>query len=70
MKEMQNIEVKGYVGKWSAFDKRSFNGTTYYLLEHNYYGDETCYLVVNSDMTFIEETYDDIKICLEDLEVI
>lgn len=38
------IKVAGYNGSWSVID--NFKG--YVLLEHNTYGDETCYLVVRA----------------------
>lgn len=68
--EMQNINVPGYIGKWSAFEKCTVNNNTYYILEHNYYGDLTNYLVVNNDLSIIFETYDDIVTCLCDYDII
>lgn len=43
MKNLQNLKIKGYTGRWSAFDSYR----NYYILENDYYGDETCYLVIN-----------------------
>jgi hypothetical protein len=40
----KRIKVEDYKGFWSVID--SLNG--YVLLEHNTYGDETCYLVVKA----------------------
>lgn len=65
MENKQNLKIEGYKGKWSAID--TYNN--YYLLEHNYYGDETCYLVINEDNEVVCETYDDIETALEDLGI-
>lgn len=42
IRKAKQIKVKDYIGNWSIIDD---NGK-YALLEHNVYGDETCYLVV------------------------
>lgn len=44
LKEAKVIKVKDYVGAWAVID--DMNG--YVLLEHNTYGDETCYLVAKA----------------------
>lgn len=44
LKEAKAIKVKDYVGAWAVID--DMNG--YVLLEHNTYGDETCYLVAKA----------------------
>lgn len=62
MKEKQDLKIEGYRGKWSAIDKFK----NYYLMEHNYYGDETCLLVIDENNKVITETYDDIKTALID----
>ena len=62
MKKRQNIKIEGYSGKWSAIDSYD----KYYLMENNYYGDETCYLIIDDTNTVIAETYDDIVTALED----
>lgn len=67
MKERQNIKIEGYIGKWSAIDNY---GNRYYLMEHNYYGDETCLLVIDRNNKVICETYDDIKTALKDEGII
>lgn len=67
MKEKQNIKIEGYIGKWSAIDSYK---NKYFIMEHNYYGDETCYLVIDKNNKVICETYDDIITALEDLELI
>lgn len=69
------IRIKGYKGKWSAVDSyTAADGAEYVLLENDYWGDETCYLVcrITSEMEleFICETFDDIETALKDCEVI
>lgn len=44
LKAEKAIIVKDYVGAWAVID--DMNG--YVLLEHNTYGDETCYLVAKA----------------------
>lgn len=41
----KRIKVENYLGFWSAIDCYE----DYILLEHNNFGDETCYLVVNKN---------------------
>lgn len=43
---LENIKIPGYRGTWYEIDKKEVNGKTYYLLEHEYYGDETAHLFV------------------------
>ncbi len=47
LKTEQKIHVEGYRGFWSVIDTH----LNYLLLEHNTYGDETCYLVVDARKT-------------------
>lgn len=44
LKTVKKIKVEGYLGAWSVID--DLNG--YVLLEHNTYGDETCYLIAKA----------------------
>ena len=62
MKTKQNMKIEGYSGKWSAIDSYD----KYYLMENDYYGDETCYLIIDNANTVIGETYDDIETALKD----
>jgi len=62
----ENIKVDGYRGTWYVIDSAIYNGRKYFLLEHEYYGDETCGLIVDSRGNFVAETYDDIITGLED----
>lgn len=66
MKTKQNMKIEGYSGKWSAIDSYD----KYYLMENDYYGDETCYLIIDNTNTVIAETYDDIKTALIDEDLI
>ena len=71
--EEQNVFFDGYIGSWSAFQKVNIDGSTFYIYEHNTYGDMTSYLVVQfvDDMPIaIFETYDNIIQCLIDEDVI
>ena len=75
--EMQSIKIPEYVGKWSAFEKCMVDNREFYIMEHDCYGDMTCYLVIEcvfiNDKTFflnVFETYDNIVICLQDENII
>lgn len=69
MKNKESIRIEGYTGKWSAIDKIDLL-KTFYLMENDYYGDETCYIVIDEDNNFICETYDDIETALEDFGIL
>lgn len=45
LKNEKRIMVEGYRGFWSVIDDHE----GYVLLEHNTYGDETCYLVFKAN---------------------
>lgn len=64
--KFQNIEIPGYTDTWGAIDGLFLNNKTYYLMENDEWGDETCYLVITPDFKEIYETYDDIETCLID----
>lgn len=75
--ELQSIKIPSYVGKWSAFEKCIIENREFYIMEHDYYGDMTQYLVIEckyiKDMLCffnVFETYDDIVTCLQDEEII
>ena len=58
---LKNIKIPGYRGTWYEIDKKEANGNTYYLLEHEYYGDETAHLFVKEVSAFKvldDESYD------------
>lgn len=72
------IKVKGYRGTWSVIDEYRLTSIPFLMLEHNRYGDETCYLVIEDSTVNwsamspdvyigpVYETYDGIETCLED----
>lgn len=77
-REYQSVKIEGYTGRWSAIQKLEIDDKVYYIFEHDYYGDETCYLVVRyavTNYTKVEiaelyETYDGLVQCLIDEEII
>lgn len=85
MTKTENIKVKGYRGTWSVIDECDAWTdidvmTRWLMLEHNYYGDETCYLVIEDTAVnwkpnnvyegIVFETFDGIETCLEDEGII
>lgn len=38
--DKDKIKIGGFKGTWYVIDEAIINGKTYYLLEHNTYGDE------------------------------
>lgn len=44
--EFQSIKIEGYRNLWSAFDTEERDGSRFYIMENDTYGDETCYLVI------------------------
>lgn len=48
--EQKNVyRISGYTGRWGIIDKVKVNDVTYFLMENNIYGDETCYVVVTNE---------------------
>lgn len=45
-KQLQRVTIEGYEGLWGEISRVLHNDHLYVLLEHNYWGDETCYLAV------------------------
>lgn len=80
----QSIKITGYTGEWSAIQSIWLdNNAKYFLFEHDYYGDETCFLVVRFKNIYDEngmdigiteheiyETYDGLIQCLIDEDII
>lgn len=68
------VQISGYRGRWSEFDSYIVHdGTEYVILEHDTYGDNTCFIVCrrdDDDLVFVCETYDDIMTALKECEVI
>ena len=50
-----NIEVEGHIGTWYVIDTAEINGTAYFLLEHEKYGDEAACVIVDSKGNLILE---------------
>ena len=67
---MKDIKINGFMDKWSSIDSMIINNKTYYLMENNSWGDETCYLIINENKEVICETFDDIKTALIDEGII
>lgn len=68
MKNKEHIQVKGYYGKWYVIDETTYHGKKYYMLEHEYYGDETPPLVVDSKLNVIcDDTYMDLVKILKEV---
>ena len=71
--EYQGVKIPGYTNRWSAFEKAKVGDKTYYIMENDVWGDETCLLVCtfeNGDVQVICETLDNIEIALEDEGII
>ena len=71
--EYQGVKIPGYTNRWSAFEKAKVGDKTYYIMENDEWGDETCLLVCtfeNGDVQVICETLDNIEIALEDEGII
>ena len=65
------IRIDGYFGSWYVIDKMTVKDKTYYLLEHNTYGDETPNLCIDiHGKVYSDDTYDDLETVLTDLEIL
>lgn len=57
-------KIKGYRGYWNVIETAYYNGEKVYFMEHDFHGDETCYLIckavgfINHELVAIAETYD------------
>jgi hypothetical protein len=54
-KQVDNIKVKGRIGKWYIIDDCIKEGILYYLLESEKYGEDADALVVTSDFKEVLE---------------
>ena len=71
--EYQEVTIPDYTDTWSAFEKAKVGDKTYYIMENDVWGDETCLLVCtfeDDDVQVICETFDNIEIALEDEGII
>lgn len=57
-------KIKGYSGYWNIIETAYYKGKKVYFMEHDFYGDETCYLIckakddITNELVVIVETYD------------
>ena len=51
--EIENQKIKGHIGTWYGINQCEYRDKTYYLLEHETYGDEAAHLIVDEDMNVI-----------------
>lgn len=67
--DMDGIRLNGRFGKWYVFDSTERNGKKYFILEHETYGDEAGWIVVDEEGNEIIETWDDIETALDDADI-
>ena len=65
LRKREGIKVEGHRGTWYVIDEAIYNGKTYYLLEHEEYGDEAAGLIIDEDENLI---LDDVWNGFDDLE--
>lgn len=62
-KDIENQKIEGHIGTWYGIDEMEFEGETFYLLEHEEYGDEAAHLIVNENMeVVIDDSWNSIKL--------
>lgn len=66
LQTINGATIAGYTNKWSSIASMTHRGNSYYLMENETYGDETCYLLVDQELNVIGETFDDIETAIED----
>lgn len=49
------VKVEGHRGTWYVVDELLFIGKTYYLLEHNTYGNDVAWVAVDYDGNLVME---------------
>lgn len=61
----ENLEVDGHTGVWYVIASETIDDTKYFLLEHEYYGDECANLIVDGRCDLILEdvfnSFDDLR---------
>ena len=55
MLEKQGIRVLGHHGTWYSIDSKIINGTKYYLMEHEQYGDMAEIIIIDEENRMILE---------------
>lgn len=53
--QREHIEVKGHIGTWYVLSEFRYKEKTYYILEHEFYGDEAPHVCVDSNNNLILE---------------
>lgn len=53
MEELNNVKIEGYRGKWHSIDAIHFGTHTLYLMEHDFWGDETEGLIIDENKRLI-----------------
>ncbi len=68
-----NIAVDGHIGTWYVIDTQAFGDKTYFLLEHEEYGDEASCIIVDEDKKLILEDvwngFSDLEENLDTIEI-
>ena len=62
---MENVKVKGFRGRWHSIDEKVYFGEILYLMEHDFYGDETACIIIDKNANLI---YDDVWNGFDDLD--
>jgi hypothetical protein len=73
MIKLKSVKVAGYKGRWTMENSCHFNGEKVYFMEHDIYGDDTCFLIckinrVTNELVAIAETYDDMYTTIINIE--
>lgn len=53
MLEKRNTRVLGHHGTWSSIDSKVIDGTKYYLMEHEQYGDLADSIIIDEENRII-----------------
>lgn len=57
--DIDHQKIKGHVGTWYGIGQHTRDGKTYFLLEHETYGDAAAHLIVDEDMNvLVDDSYD------------
>lgn len=71
--ETTGLSVAGHIGTWHTIDHKEVDGRTFYLMEHDTYGDEAGCIIVDEKgrltLTEVYDGFDDLTIGLLHLEV-
>lgn len=65
-----DIKVDGHIGTWYIIDSVVYDENTYYLLEHNTYGDEVPCIAIKEDKSLLlEDIYNGIQDIIDYLQL-